>query len=102
MSRLQHVFTFRSGDREKIEENIRLLKEKSNEELIASYNKQAELGIVGAHAQALYLVALYREFTKRFGESPVEIIDNRIIRLKGRIRLEGNSFQFTEIYEYEN
>ena len=63
---MQHLYLQRRGDKEQILSFHKDIKEKTNQELTDSYNLSAKTGIVGVHAQALYLIALRFEFLKRF------------------------------------
>jgi len=93
---VEHLYISRKGDYEIIIDYKRLLEEKSIEELGAAYNREANCGIVGAHRQALYLIALRQEFIERLGESPIYVIDNMLIGLVGEIKLEGNSIKIID------
>jgi hypothetical protein len=53
------------------------------------------IGIVGAHAQGHMLVALYHAFNFAFGNSPINIEENIIISLTGKIQLDDANW----IYE---
>jgi hypothetical protein len=100
MSRLQHFYIGRPGDKERIIEGIRSFMEEDDAALIESYNHQAKLGIVGVHAQGLQLLAMRQVFLKRFGKSPVELFQGRIIRLKGMIAQQENGFYYTKSFHY--
>ena len=82
---MKHVFIFRKGDKELFLKMYHSITNLKNEELIEQYNKQAILGIVGVHAQALKLLALRKVFIERFDKSPVLIEDDFSISLTGKI-----------------
>jgi hypothetical protein len=92
---MEYLFIQRPGDREKIIELLIEFKECSKEELISRYNSTVEVGIVGVHAQAQMLVALYNAFNTAFGKSPVKVEENIIISLTGKIELNGEDWQYS-------
>jgi hypothetical protein len=100
MSRLQHLYISRPGDKDRIRENYASLMDISDEQLVENYNRQARLGIVGVHAQVLFLLAMNVQFMFRFGTSPLTIKDQVIIRFSGLIELQGDGFSYTELFEY--
>lgn len=46
--------------------------------LIAWYNKQQQLGMVGVHRQVLHCIALHEVFQERFGYSPF-VVEGRLV-----------------------
>ena len=92
---MEYLFIQRPGDREKIMELLKEFKQCSKEELVSRYNRTVEVGIVGVHAQAQMLVALYNAFKTAFGKSPVKVEENIIISLTGKIELIGEDWQYS-------
>jgi hypothetical protein len=71
---LEHVFIPRIGDRERVIELYENLKKSSKAELVTSYNNVVRIGILGAHKQALRLIALNSvAFTMRFKNHPLKL-----------------------------
>ncbi len=91
---LEHVFIPRMGDRERVVELYENLKKSSKPELVASYNNAVRIGIVGAHAQALHLIALNWSFKDAFQKSPIKIEDNVLISLTGAIDLKDDDWEY--------
>ena len=89
---MKHLYIQRKGDLEKVKENLEYFKLKTNQELIDSYNDSVKIGIVGAHAQGLHLLAMRAEFIKRFNRSPVILEDDIIISLSGKIKRKDNDY----------
>jgi hypothetical protein len=92
---MEHVFIQRAGDKAEI---LKLYNEFilfSKLDLVHRYNTTVAIGIVGAHAQGQMLVALYHAFKFAFGNSPINIEENVIISLTGKIQLNGANW----IYE---
>ncbi|MBL7844015.1 MAG: hypothetical protein JNK44_09145 [Cyclobacteriaceae bacterium] len=52
--------------------------QQSPAELIAWYNKQQQLGMVGVHRQVLHCIALHEVFQERFGYSPF-VVEGRLV-----------------------
>ena len=92
---MEYLFIQRLGDREKIMELLIEFKQCSKQELVSRYNRTVEIGIVGAHAQAQMLVALYNAFKTAFGKSPIKVEENTIISLTGKIELIGEDWKYT-------
>ena len=82
---MEYLYLPQIGDKESILEKVQELLLLSNEELISSYNRQFKIGVVGARAQMLHIIALHQSFLKRFKKSPVIIVDNCVISLSGEI-----------------
>ena len=93
---MKHIYIRREGDRDSIIKNYSHYSKLNNSELIQAYNKQVKCGIVGAHAQALDIIALRKAFLERFNKSPVTIEDEIIIGLSGKIREAKNSYYHME------
>lgn len=93
---MKYVYIARKGDRESVIKNYNYYSEVSNNELIKTYNGSVKTGIVGVHAQALFLIALRKAFLERFGKSPVTVEDKIIIGLSGKIRQTQNSYSHLE------
>jgi len=83
---MEYINIQRSGDVEEIRKYKKSFEQNSLEELIETYNKQARLGIVGVHQQALYLIALKQEFVERLINCPIYLKDH-ILGMKGEIEL---------------
>ena len=81
---MKYVFISRKVDPEAFKAFYDNLKFVSNENLLKQYNRQAELGIDGVHAQALKLLAMRKVFLERFAESPIFIEDDIVISLSGK------------------
>lgn len=87
---MEYVYVNRGGDQEIIADYKKKFEEKSLQELVEAYNKEAKSGIVGVRRQALYLVALNQEFKERFKESPVYLLEH-VLGLVGPIEIvDGN------------
>jgi hypothetical protein len=86
-----HIFIQRKGDIEQINNYKKYLDNKTTNELIATYNKSYNLGFVGVHQQAIFILALHYQFRKRFNNNtPVKIEDNVLISFKGKIKTITN------------
>ncbi len=81
-----HIFIQRKGDIEKINNYKEYLNNKTANELITTYNKSYNLGFVGVHQQAIFILALHYQFRKRFNDTPVKIENNSLISFKGKIK----------------
>ena len=90
---LEHLYIQRTGDRERVIELYENLKKSSKAELVASYNNAVRIGIVGAHAQGLHLIALNRSFHDAFQKSPIKISENVLISLTGAIELKDDDWE---------
>lgn len=78
---MKHVFIPREGDKELFFEKVDYFRKQSNEKLIKAYQREANIGITGVHAQALHLLALRKVMIERFGESPITFEDGCVIDL---------------------
>ena len=78
---MKHLFMPREGDKERFLNNLGHFRKKSDQELIDAYQREANIGITGVHAQALHLLALRKVMKERFGESPITLEDGCIIGL---------------------
>jgi hypothetical protein len=92
---MEHVFIQRAGDKAEILKLYNEFKLLSKLDLVHRYNTTVAIGIVGAHAQGQMLVALYHAFNFAFGYSPINIEENVIISLTGKIQLNDANW----IYE---
>lgn len=92
---MEYIYIRREGDSESLKNNVLKLNEVTNENLIASYNKEVECGITGVHSQAIYLMAMGHTFFKRFGKSPIHM-ENNILGLGKKVRLSGSTYECSE------
>ncbi|MFC2090805.1 hypothetical protein ACFLT1_08510 [Bacteroidota bacterium] len=92
---LSHVLTFYEGDREVIMNHVESLRKKTPRELVNLYNKEQKCGIVGVHAQALYLYAMRKVFLEMFDESPIKL-DDIVLDLSSPIELKDGKIQSIE------
>jgi hypothetical protein len=99
-SKLKHILIERPGDRKIITENIAQYRQKTNAELIESYNKQQALGLVGSWPQALMCFSLCIIFKERFGKSPV-LVENFVLSLTEPIVEVGDNWEYVETPETE-
>ncbi|MDX9948057.1 MAG: hypothetical protein RBS38_11890 [Bacteroidales bacterium] len=90
---MEYVYIRQEGDPATLKKYVQEMHDSGNEDLIAAYNRQAEIGITGVHSQALYIMSLGHVFLKRFGISPVTM-ENNILEMKGLIKATKNSFEF--------
>ena len=80
---MEHLYISRLGDKQIIKEYRERLKKLSDSEMIEAGESAKKTGIVGVHAQALYLIALWYEMKDRFIDSPIVVEgDGYIIGLK--------------------
>jgi hypothetical protein len=93
-SQLSYVFIPTEQDVKMIFENFDKYNKLSNEELVAAYNKQADLGIVGVKMQVIHVVAIGKACRDRFGFNPVDIVDNCIVSIKNNIILESDTISY--------
>ncbi len=82
---MKYVYAARKNDQKAIGEYSEQLTEFTFEELVERYNREARCGIVGVHRQALYLIALRKEFLLRLEQSPIVIEDRCVIDLTTEI-----------------
>jgi hypothetical protein len=79
------------------EDEIRLIRYRSelraldHDELVAAYNRQARIGVVGVRAQLLHLQAMHEVFMNVFGRSPF-VTKGHAFGTGGLIRLNGGGF----------
>ncbi len=92
---MEYLMIPRPGFREEVLEHYNLIKDCSDEELIDSYNRQAEIGIVGVYKQAIHLLAMRLLFKERFDYSPIVIKDQVVISLSGKVTAQ-------DLYERKN
>ncbi len=91
---MEYIFIAREGDKAAVVEYKERFDKKTSQELIDDYNKQAKLGIVGVHQQALCLIGMAYSFKKRFADSPIYLTDGTVLGMKGIIRLNGEKFEY--------
>jgi hypothetical protein len=84
---MEYVLIQREGFKEEFVEQIEMLNNLSSEELIARYNRQVEIGIVGVYKQAIFLVALRWVFKSRFNQSPILVEANIIVSITNCVQL---------------
>lgn len=77
-----HIYTLRPGDGEELLKYAEYFKVKENAEILRDCEGQRKLGIVGVHQQALYLLALRKVMLERFGESPILLEDDVLIKFR--------------------
>ncbi|WP_242094334.1 hypothetical protein [Aestuariivivens sediminicola] len=93
---MEYVYYPRDDDEKIISEYKHMFELKTLEELVKAYNKEAKCGIVGVHRQALYLIALRKEFLERFGESPIYIVDKVVLGMVGGIGIKSGQLKILE------
>ena len=64
---MEYLLVLKPGSRETLFAMKQELEEKTIDELIAAYNRQVEIGIVGVYRQALFIATLRAEFLQRTG-----------------------------------
>lgn len=77
-----HMYFARQGDREIILQQIEYYKSFTDEELKEASIRKRKLGFVGAHRQSLEIIAFNNVMKQRFGDSPIHIEGNSILRFK--------------------
>ena len=87
MKNLKYIYQRRENDKSLILEYGESLAKDSLEKLVDAFNRQVKCGIVGVHRQALYLIALRKEFLIRVEQTPIVIDHDRIIEIKKEIEL---------------
>jgi hypothetical protein len=95
---MEYINIKRQGDEEVVAHYKASFEKESLKELVEDYNKQARLGIVGVHQQALYLIALRKEFLERLKDSPV-YLRRYILGMRGQINLINGKIK---IQNHEN
>ncbi len=93
---MEYLLILRPGDDKRIAENKKHFEKKTMQELADAYNREAKMGIVGVHAQALHLLALRQEFIARFLECPIYIEDECILGMKGEVELVEGKVKIVE------
>jgi hypothetical protein len=65
------------------------------EKTVEIYNNEIEIGLTGESLQTLSLVVLHVIFLEYFDKSPIKIIDNKTLEVKGKVYLtkNGNDFE---------
>ena len=92
---MEYIYVGRIDDQKIIADNKIWFESKTLEELVHDYNKQARLGIVGVHQQALYLIAMRAEFKERLKESPIYLLEY-VLGLVGEIEVVGENIRIKE------
>lgn len=92
---MEYIYIGRQDDQQIIDDYKKWFKKKSLEELVESYNGQVKCGIVGVHQQALYLIALRKEFKERMKESSVYLIEY-VLGLVGKIEVVNGQIRILE------
>ena len=87
MKNLKYIYQRRENDKSVIQEYGEHIAKDSLEELVHAFNRQVKCGIVGVHRQALYLIALRKEFLLRIEQNPIIIDDGRIIDIQKEIEV---------------
>ena len=82
---MKYVYQRAKHDEAIIREYKERLSKDSLDALVEKYNREARCGIGGVHRQALYLIALRKEFLERLEQSPIAIEDRKIIDLSAEI-----------------
>ena len=82
---MKYLNLSQSNDEQRLLEKIEEFVSLSNEELIAKYNREVRIGIVGVRAQMIHIWALHHTFLKRFNKSPMGTEDNSSISLGSKI-----------------
>lgn len=77
-----HIYIPRPGDREIVQTYIESYQKLEDAELQESAANIRKSGFVGAHQQALNLIAFNIVMKIRFNDSPIVIEDNCLIRFK--------------------
>ncbi|MDA0943829.1 MAG: hypothetical protein O3B78_06395 [Bacteroidetes bacterium] len=80
----ESMYLAQEGDKERYEENLKLLQKLNDDELWLRYESALKLGIVGSHAQNIYLFALWKRGRER-GLSFATELDGGIQIKYGRI-----------------
>ena len=91
-----HVYFARHGDREIILQRIEYYKSLTDEELKEESIRKRKLGFVGAHRQALEIIAFHNVMKQRFGDSPIHIEGNSILSLKEDVQQNVESDSSTK------
>lgn len=79
----------RDGDKVIISKILSDLEKFNHQELLKVYGDLAYRGLVGAHGQALYLLAMRIAFLRLFESSPITMEDNCILKINtGRFSIK--------------
>ena len=84
------------GFREEFLEQLARYKKMTSEELVASYNRQVEIGIVGVYRQAISIAALMVEFDKRFTQTPILLEANILLSLTDKVKIVDNELRYLD------
>lgn len=91
---MKYVYLHRKGDKESFNNYKNKFKKKSLSQLVAAYNDQVRIGIVGVHQQALYLIALRNVFISKIGESPITVEKDIILGMQGEITIVDGKIRY--------
>ena len=91
---MEYLLVLKPGSRETLIAMKQELEEKTIDELIAVYNRQVEIGIVGVYRQALFIATLRAEFLQRTGQSPIELEQGMLLKLSDPIKRVGNKLYY--------
>lgn len=97
MNKLEYLYVPKEGDKERVASDLSKLELKSRQELIDAYNGQLKVGVVGARAQMLFLVALRLAMIKCFGHSPIYVKDKYVLGIEGEVKLDGNDYSIKPV-----
>jgi hypothetical protein len=79
-----------------VENHMIEINKMTDQELVQSYNRKVEIGIVAVYAQAVYLVSFRYVFLERFKKSPIQINDGFILKLTEKIKLENQDIMYLD------
>ena len=72
----------REQDKEYVRKTYAQFINENEDVLVAAYNREAKLGLVGVTKQGLHLIGLHHVFMERFGVSPI-ILNGGMVSLTG-------------------
>ncbi len=79
---LAYLYKGREGDQEHILGFEEYFRKMTDSELIAESIRRKKAGFCGVHMQALFLCALGNVMKERFNDTPIEILNNCILKFK--------------------
>ena len=71
---MEHVVIPNQEDKQRVQEAIASYANYDNESLVAFYNKQVKLGLVGVKAQTIHVIACGIVCKTRFGFNPASCV----------------------------
>lgn len=86
----------RTSIQQDFSERMRILDELSNDELIASHNREYNMGSVGVYMQSVYVLAIHHQLERRFGATPTSIKGNTVVILPGPLEIIDGELQVLE------